>query len=71
MTMYPQPATDRLTIEREIEAEAIVTIADLSGRKISTTTIYGRKSVLELDLRPGMYLLTVGSHGPTQRIVIQ
>ena len=67
--IYPNPTTDEFTIqlsEQNKQAELIVT--DLLGEIVVRSTIHGRirMSAKELNLRSGIYLLTVSTIGSIQ-----
>lgn len=59
--VYPNPATDQVTVHFPLLAEACeVTLSDMKGRKLRAVTLSGSQNTLSLsDLPKGVYLLTV------------
>ena len=78
-TMYPNPATNRVTLRLPATANgpASVVLTDLSGRKVLTLPLRGgveTEMSLPTTLSAGMYLLQVrstGFSGRPQRLVVQ
>lgn len=59
-TLYPNPATDRLTLEAV--AAGTATVLDATGRVVLTTKLAtGTNSVAVSALRPGLYVVRVGN----------
>jgi hypothetical protein len=61
---YPNPTTEKITVQRSIglTEEITVSILDLNGRELLTTTFKGFEYELDLSTLPsGFYLLKTGS----------
>ncbi|TAE47341.1 MAG: T9SS C-terminal target domain-containing protein, partial [Bacteroidetes bacterium] len=70
VSVYPNPALDRVTVETPIAVT--LTLLDVSGREVFTRKVAPGKQALELPLLTrGVYLLRMesGSAIRTQRIV--
>jgi alpha-galactosidase len=68
LKIYPNPTTNRLTIEFDLDAEApiLLSIYDVSGKLISTENFEGVEGANALykdvfDLTNGFYIITISS----------
>ncbi|MBC6612458.1 T9SS type A sorting domain-containing protein [Hymenobacter sp. BT507] len=70
ITLYPNPATNELTITGLVKAAA-VTIYDLTGKVlVSTTRVAPTQPVLSVkNLKPGVYLLRVAGKGSVYKFI--
>jgi regulation of enolase protein 1 (concanavalin A-like superfamily) len=62
VTLYPNPATDQLTVKlgKDFEKGAIITVWDNNGRLLSTQPAKGAEQVLKLGKLPfGIYLIKI------------
>lgn len=60
-SVFPQPATDALTIRTDGAAERSVRITDLSGKPVYTGRTNGMHTTIDVDaFASGMYVLQVG-----------
>ncbi len=60
LSVYPNPATDILTVETEATG-AVITLADLTGRTVMTATATAGKTTLNIsELSAGTYIVRVG-----------
>ena len=60
--LYPNPATDQLTVALEQTPNATLTLADHSGRTVRILTLPGLATSTQIaiaDLAPGFYTCTV------------
>jgi len=75
---FPNPATDKLTIEINPEWQADdfqVELYNQSGQRVKSTEFYSNISLVSInveDMQPGMYLLkvTAGHKSSTQKLII-
>lgn len=67
MHLYPNPATDEITIELPDETPRIATIQDLLGRTVAQVTVRGMAHVDASVFPEGTYIIRVG--GIARRIV--
>ena len=67
LAVFPNPATDRVTLSLPTSAPATVALRDLSGRVVLAPVVLGSDRVLRLpaSLASGLYLLEVQQHGVT------
>lgn len=73
--VYPNPASDNLTIVTETDENVTVTITDMSGRTVMQSTASGDKSTLSVKaLDPGTYTVVLSSENQNSeqfKVVIQ
>ncbi len=61
LSVYPNPATDILTVETEATG-AVITLTDLTGRTLLTATATAGKTTLNIaHLSAGTYMVRVGN----------
>ncbi len=73
-TTYPNPATDFLTIETNLENGAQISVFDVLGNKVYDSVLSNSITVLKTqNLQPGYYFvrLTDNSGAITQKVVIE
>lgn len=58
-TLYPNPASDKVTISMESGQQTTVTISNLAGQKVSSVTMQGSGEINIMDLPAGIYLLQI------------
>ncbi|MEO8149430.1 MAG: SBBP repeat-containing protein [Bacteroidia bacterium] len=60
VTLYPNPATDYLTIKTGINKKQVITITDITGKIIYTTTTLSDKTIINTkDFSQGVYAVQV------------
>ncbi|MDR2041812.1 MAG: T9SS type A sorting domain-containing protein [Tannerella sp.] len=57
--VYPNPATDEVTVRLEDTEPAVATLVDLSGRVVGRQTVERQATLAVASLPPGVYLLKV------------
>jgi len=73
-TVSPNPANDVINVKLNKADDAVITISDLAGKVVSTTTSNGiSTSVSTASLNSGVYLVnvTIGNSTSTQKVVIK
>lgn len=73
-TVSPNPANDVINVKLNNADDAVITISDLAGKVVSTTTSNGiSTSVSTASLNSGVYLVnvTIGNSTSTQKVVIK
>jgi hypothetical protein len=73
-TVSPNPANEVINVKLNNAENAVITISDLAGKVVSTTTSNGiSTSVSTADLNSGVYLVnvTIGNATSTQKVVIK
>ena len=73
-TVSPNPANDVINVKLINADDAVITISDLAGKVVSTTTSNGiSTSVSTASLNSGVYLVnvTIGNSTSTQKVVIK
>ena len=69
VSLYPNPASDRIVLDGLADGEAEVRIHDLSGRLVLTRRIAGPTALLDISsLAPGCYVVKV-MQGNRERVV--
>ncbi|MEM7040092.1 MAG: T9SS type A sorting domain-containing protein, partial [Bacteroidota bacterium] len=69
--LFPNPAQDRIFIDRRSAKTASVELFDIVGNRVRNTTIRGLRDEIRLDgLTPGVYFIRV-DHASVGKIVIQ
>lgn len=60
-SVYPNPAQDKITIEGEhFASNSVVTILDLQGRQVQSSTLNASKSTLDIsNLTQGVYFVRI------------
>lgn len=68
--IYPNPATDVLTIETSAKGEqTVLELYDVSGRKMHSTLCKGQKETINIGhLPPGMYIVKVLQRGTNVQV---
>ena len=64
INIYPNPATNELTIECPSQDGQLVSITDMLGRTIYTTKTQGGVTIPVADWPRGLYIITVGGFDP-------
>jgi hypothetical protein len=60
--LFPNPASDLVSIERPGNSPAVVTVIDAQGRMVGTEHLNGGRAVIDVqDLPPGLYLAHIAS----------
>lgn len=76
VSIYPNPANDRLTISGVASSNATVLIHDQSGRLVKQTQAYvaGKTNIQVNDLNAGVYFISIisaeGDHITTEKLMI-
>jgi hypothetical protein len=73
-TVSPNPANEVINVKLNNADNAVITISDLAGKVVSTTTTNGvSTSVSTAGLNSGVYLVnvTIGNTTSTQKVVIK
>jgi hypothetical protein len=73
-TVSPNPANEVINVKLNNAENAVITISDLAGKVVSTTTSNGiSTSVSTAGLNSGVYLVnvTIGNSTSTQKVVIK
>jgi hypothetical protein len=72
VTMYPNPATDVLTIEfSKLTDEDTLTIFDITGKLVKSHTIQDLSTIVSIgDLTSGIYLVQLKTSGYTQKLIV-
>ena len=73
-SVYPNPANDAINVSLATAAEATVTVLDLSGKTVKSTTMNGMNTTLSTTgMTSGVYFVnvTVGNTTTTQKIVVK
>jgi len=73
-TVSPNPANDVINVKLNNADDAVITISDLAGKVVSTTSANGiSTSVSTASLNSGVYLVnvTIGNSTSTQKVVIK
>ena len=61
LSIYPNPASNFVTISGFIEGENIIRITDLSGRRIIQTEIHNSETTIDISgLSSGVYIVITG-----------
>jgi len=66
MKIYPNPATDKLTLEllHKTDGQFLAAIYDVAGKLLRTVTVDGDKAAIAVDdLQPGYYIITCSKDG--------
>ncbi|MFT4662691.1 MAG: hypothetical protein ACI8XB_002984 [Patiriisocius sp.] len=63
VTVYPNPASDYLTVEMDNLKDAILTLTDVGGKNVNTTICRGdyQEIVDTRSLTPGHYIITIAT----------
>ena len=73
--IYPNPIDQNLQIENNTNENLIIKIIDINGRSIIEQSLNGTKTIIQLDIKPGIYnvLITnkIGQIELTQKIIKQ
>jgi len=65
-SVYPNPATDMITVSNSLDAIENVTITDLNGRVVKEITLGTTQAQINIsDLAQGVYILNATSNGKT------
>jgi hypothetical protein len=65
-TLYPNPATNNVTIElTDKNAVAELTVLDLFGKVVYTSTITGSTTMDVSELTSGVYMVRLNNNGQT------
>jgi hypothetical protein len=71
---YPNPASDKIYVDRNTENEIEVSISDLLGQEVaSLTTSKEKKTEIDIsDLKEGIYFLRIrsGTQSITKRMIV-
>jgi hypothetical protein len=73
-TVSPNPASEVINVKLNNADNAVITISDLAGKVVSTTTSNGiSTSVSTAGLNSGVYMVnvTIGNSTSTQKVVIK
>ena len=73
-SVYPNPASEVININSTKMLNAVITISDLTGKVVKTSTINGlTASVNTSGLNSGIYYVTIteGNSTSTQKVVIR
>jgi hypothetical protein len=73
-SVYPNPAADIININSNKILNAVVTVSDITGKVVKTSTINGfTASVNTTGLNNGIYYVTIaeGSSASTQKVVVR
>jgi hypothetical protein len=62
--LFPNPTSDLVSIERNGNSPAVVTLIDAQGRVVGSEHMNGRSAAIDVqDLPPGLYLVHIASVG--------
>ena len=62
LTVYPNPAIDRVTVERETGVAEPYLLFNAEGRQVASGTVTGRRATVSLEGLPtGVYVLRIGA----------
>ena len=70
-SVYPNPASDKITISGKLNAGTVIKLTDITGKEIKRIITNTSSSFIELllpSLEPGIYYLRVNNY--TQKIMI-
>ncbi|TVQ13599.1 MAG: M28 family peptidase [Bacteroidetes bacterium] len=72
-TLYPNPATDKVTISMEGGQQTSVTISNVAGQKVSSFTMQGSGEINITNLPAGIYMLQIqgGNFRETHKLLVQ
>ncbi len=73
-SVYPNPANDAINVSLATASEATVTVLDLSGKTVKSTTMNGLNTTLSTSgMTTGVYFVnvTIGNSTTTQKIVVK
>lgn len=69
---YPNPASEELTLERELDGPAVAELFDLQGRTVGTFGLNDRMERLHVgDLASGQYMLRIQQAGMVQVLRVE
>ena len=73
LNVYPNPASDILNIETSNDGTTQVTITDMAGRTVqSTTLLAARRAQLDVSALPaGIYVVTIENNTELLRRAVQ
>lgn len=75
ITMYPNPASERVTINYSARSNAVITLSDIKGNVIKTLTgSFSEAHFDASDLKPGVYVVNVsadGTHYTPSKLIIK
>ncbi len=63
VALYPNPATNRVTLHLENTAQAIFELNDMTGRTVMTGVVYSGDNSLVLNQPTGIYVVRVTANG--------
>ena len=72
-TIYPNPANDYITIKTNSNKKQVITITDITGKIIYTTTILSEKTIINTkDFSQGVYAVQVqaGDAVETRKVIV-
>jgi hypothetical protein len=65
-TVFPNPASAFVNIQRSLFANAVYTVSDVTGRTVLAGTLLGQTTSIDIAaLCPGLYLVNVGTQNKT------
>ncbi|QXP59161.1 T9SS type A sorting domain-containing protein [Olleya sp. HaHaR_3_96] len=68
VTLYPNPAKDKLQLQSTLSQLLALTISDISGKTILKTHIYSQKQIDVSGLTNGLYFVTFYNEGTIQTL---
>jgi hypothetical protein len=69
ISLFPNPATDRFTVELAAAAEAYLQLIDLQGRVVAEHVVLGGRATIATDgLATGSYVVRVSQQGAENRL---
>ena len=73
MTVYPNPATNKFTVDLGNDEKANIQLFNLVGQMVYNETITGRADVKVANLHSGVYMLKVNQNGKisTTKVVVK
>ncbi len=72
ITVYPNPASESLTVEHDLKGVLEFSMTDLSGKLVLKQDIEGHSQVIDIsDITPGLYLVTFSGEVGISRHLIR
>lgn len=69
ITVYPNPATNNITVNTGSEEKALVEMFNLVGQKVYSENVVGTTTINVSNMKAGVYMLRVNNH--TTKVVVK